>query len=195
MQQILSNFLRKASHAPHQHNSMDVALTELTKKTAFPQGELASDIETTACSASFRDLFHTSLPIDPITGFNIGSGGDYLSDAWGIPNKLGGLALVSAGVETSPADLFSTAEDFIVSDQDAGSIPGFDREINAADDLFSVASYDAGPYADDSPLSSRPYSVEDWLRPDDSTDDSAHESADIPEDPDNYYDNDGLLAS
>ena len=182
---------------------MNIALIEFTKKSSYPAVELAS--QSTACSASFIELFHTSLPVDSVVGYNIGSGDDAISDAWGLPSRLGGVALVNAGEGALSTDLF-LAEDAVLPEQDTASPLAFDQDLDMADmaaDMFAMAP----PYVDGSSSSAHPLSDEDWLRADgsmhdplddqadDQVDDRVSDRLDDPLDPDDYYDDEGLLVS
>lgn len=161
--------------------------------------ELAS--QSTACSASFIELFHTSFPVDSVVGYNVGSEDDAMYDAWGLPVRLGGVALVNAGIGASSTDLFS-ADDAGMPEQDTASPLAFDQDLDMADmadDIFAMAP----PYMDGSSSSAHPLSDEDWLRADDPMhdslddplDDRVSHRLDDPMDPEDYYEDEGILVS
>lgn len=166
---------------------MDMPLIEFTQKSSYPAVELTSS--STACSASFIELFHTSLPVDSVVGYNVGSGEDATTDAWGIPSRLGGVALVNGGAGVSPMDLFP-AEDAVLPEQDTAAPSVFDQDLDVADNMFSMTP----PYNDGSSSSGHPLSAEDWLRADNSVTEPTYDR-DSPMGPGNYYEDDGLLVS
>lgn len=168
---------------------MDTPLIESTQKTSYPAGELASE-SSTACTASFRGLFQTSFPVDSVVGYNIGSGEDATSDTWGSPSRLGGIALVNAGVGASSTDLFP-ADDVALPEQNTAVPSMFDQDLAMEDTMFPMAP----PYNDGSSSSAHPLSADDWLRADSSANEPTYDRVDDPIASGTYYEDDGILVS
>lgn len=180
---------------------MDITLIGFSQKTSYPAVELAS--QSTACSASFIQLFQSSLPVDSLLGYNIGSEEDGISETWGIPDRLGGMALVNAGAGIPPVDLYPE-EDAVLPEQNAASSLVFGQNLDLADNIFAMAP----PYVDGSSSLAHPLSADDgWLPTDGSTnhpaddrvanrvDDPGDDVVDELLDPENDYGDDGLLIS
>ena len=168
---------------------MNTPLIKSTKKSSYPAGELASE-SSTACTASFRGLFQTSFPVDSVVGYNIGSGEDATSDTWGMPSRLGGIALVNAGVGSSSMDLFP-ADDAVLPEQDTDTPSMFNQDSAVEDSMFSMAP----PYNDGSSSSAHPLSADDWLRADGSANEPTYDPDNDPIASGTYYQDDGILVS
>lgn len=167
---------------------MDMSLIEFIQKSSYPSGELTA--ENTACSTALRGLFQTTLPVDPVVGYNIGSGEDAITDAWGMPSRPGSIALVNAGTGASPMDLFS-ADDAVLLEQDTAAPSVFDQDLAAEDNMFSMAPL----YNDASSSSAHPLSGDDWLRADGSVNEPTYDRTEDAMNPGSYYQDDGILVS
>lgn len=135
---------------------------EVAQKASYPTVEL--NAESTSCSAALLDLFRSSVPVDPAVGYNVGSGDSAMSDAWGLPNGLGGMTMVNAGTQTSSTDFFSV-EAPAPPEEDLNSALGFEKDAEPTDGMFAMA-----PYGDGLPPSVRPVSTDGWGPPDEAAD-------------------------